>query len=83
MLILKIQIFQVADTLPNLTPDVISDPVSLLLKRKVMLQEMFYPIGTLVGVLQPSLEPKVALLGAEHGVRDGSTGPPGPGGPLK
>mmetsp|Transcript_34526 Transcript_34526/g.82819 ORF Transcript_34526/g.82819 Transcript_34526/m.82819 type:complete len:839 (+) Transcript_34526:56-2572(+) len=36
MLLLKIQIFQVADTLPNLTPDVISDP------------EMFYPIGTLV-----------------------------------
>jgi len=36
MLLLKIQIFQVADTLPNLTPDVISD------------YEMFYPIGTLV-----------------------------------
>ncbi|CAE7282533.1 pkd2 [Symbiodinium natans] len=36
MLLLKIQIFQVADTLPSLTPDVISDP------------EMFYPIGTLV-----------------------------------
>jgi len=36
MLGLKIQIFQVADTLPNLTPDVISDP------------EMFYPVGFLV-----------------------------------
>mmetsp|Transcript_39564 Transcript_39564/g.73763 ORF Transcript_39564/g.73763 Transcript_39564/m.73763 type:complete len:839 (-) Transcript_39564:80-2596(-) len=36
MLLLKIQIFQVVDTLPNLAPDVISDP------------EMFYPIGTLV-----------------------------------
>ncbi|CAK9041170.1 unnamed protein product [Durusdinium trenchii] len=36
MLLLKIQIFQVADTLPNLMPEAISDP------------EMFYPIGTLV-----------------------------------
>eukprot|EP00435_Cladocopium_sp_Y103_P007807 s2374_g2.t1 len=36
MLLLKIQIFQVADTLPNLTPEAISDP------------EMFYPVGFLV-----------------------------------
>lgn len=36
MLILKIQIFQVADALPNLTPDVISDPVGFVLQLRVM-----------------------------------------------